>query len=384
MKPKLSVAFWEFVLPITATVSIVISITTYNALKYLDRILLELYLEGELETPIKFTYKRYLEELESYDEFLDGNLETINDTGNSRIFKSPRQLISKLRGGKNFNISPNNWKEPKPVTISRTGLKLIAISLVCSTAGLTTVCLVQNIQELKRLSAKDISIIKNCIDNYCKVHKINFLQLTFNKKLWESFIDAVYLCIDSNLEFKITRQQYFILIALLKSLKTPTLIPLYIGLMFLTLSLGIGITGAAIYLIAAGNLILATLICTGWGSILLWDIMSNQSLFRKKILKQLVKILILVNQPRNELQLPAKTYLPPVLPSYFQIENQVPRFYQENYPLEKTENPYKIYEKSKSLNDILRNYHSEQAFLEKRDLPTIKYTEEPSVEEPNP
>jgi len=245
---------------------------------------------------------------------------------------------------------------------------------------------VQNIKELKKLSVNDIATIKNCIDSYCKMHKINFLQLTFTKKLWESFIDAVYLCIDSNLEFKITRQQYFIIVGILKTLKNPLLIPIYIALMCFTISLGIGITGAAIYLIASGNLILATLICTGWGGILMWDISSNQSLLVKGIINQLVKILIIVNQLGKEPQLPAKTYFPPVLPSYPHIEKQVPRLHQQKYQLEETENPYRLYQKSQSLNDILRNYHSEQAFdsIEKSDLPTITYNPEPSVEEPNP
>jgi len=391
MNTKLSLSFWNFVFPVTVTVSLVIAITIHNSIKHIDMILLELYLTGELEDPIEFTYKGYLEELESSNEFIDVNHKTINDTDNSRIHKNPIQWISKLRGGKNFRYSLNNWKNSKPLNISRTGVKMIAITLVCGTAGLTTVYLVQSINELKKLTPKDIAIIKNCIHSYCKVHKINFLQLPFNKKLWESFLDAVSLCIESNLEFKITRQQYFIIVGLLKVLKNPSVIPIFTFLMCFTFSLGIVITGATIYLIASGNLILATLISSGWASILMWDIIANQSLLLKEIIGKLVKIIILVNQLGKQPQLPVDRDFTPILPSssYPSIENLVPRIDYETERvshLEEKPNPYSIYDESQSLSDILNKYYSEQApdSIEKSDLPTIEYNPEPSVEDPNP
>lgn len=171
MKKSLSLAFWQFVLPGTLTASFVITILIYNSVKQIDKILLELYLTGEMEKPIQFSYKDYLEDLESYNDFININNKTIEKTGNSKIHTSSVQSLSRLRGGKNFGYLPKNWKQTKSLKITGTGLKAIAIIAVCGTLGATTFHLTKSVNELQKLTAKDIAIIKDCIDEYCKSYK---------------------------------------------------------------------------------------------------------------------------------------------------------------------------------------------------------------------
>jgi hypothetical protein len=378
MKKSLSLAFWQFVLPGTLTASFVITILIYNSVKQIDKILLELYLTGEMEKPIQFSYKDYLEDLESYNDFININNKTIEKTGNSKIHTSSVQSLSRLRGGKNFGYLPKNWKQTKSLKITGTGLKAIAIIAVCGTLGATTFHLTKSVNELQKLTAKDIAIIKDCIDEYCKSYKINFLQLTLNKKLWESFINAVYLCVNYNLSFRITREQYFVIVGFLNIFKSPAFFSIFKILTFSIFSLGLITSGVTIYLIVSTNMILATLISTGWSGLVLWDVIANQNLFFKDLTKLLKIAFILVSRLGKNSNLEPNNVYQPILPNIPQIEKQVPKIYYQN----QQQDPYRVYGESKSLTDILdrHKYYSEHDSMKTNDLPTIEYNKNPSNE----
>lgn len=336
-----------------------------------------------MENPIQFSYKDYLEDLESYNDFININNKTIEKTGNSKIHTSSVQSLSRLRGGKNFGYLPKNWKQTKVLKITGTGLKTIAIIAVCGTVGATTFHIAKSVNELQKLTAKDIAIIKNCRDEYYKMYKINFLQLTLNKELWKSFIDSVYLCITSNLKFRITGEHYFVIVGFLNTFKSLAFFSIFKILTFCIFSVGLITSGVTIYLIVSTNIILAALISTGWGGLVIWDIIANQNLLFKDINKLLKIAFIIVSRLGKNFNLEPNKVYQPILSNTPQIEKEVPKLYyqnQQDYPLKR--DSYKVYDESKSLTDILNKhkYYSEHDSIKTNDLPTIEYKTNPSTE----
>ena len=383
------ISFWSLIFQITGTITMVIAFNSYNASKHFDRILLELYLAGEIDRPLRFNYNGYIEDLQTYDQFLNGNRQKITEADTSKINKNPIQLISQLRGGKKFPRLPNNWKKTRPIIISRIGIQIGAICILCGTVGLTTQCLLNNLNGLRKLTTKDIVAIQQCIDTCCKAHNIKIYQLPFNQKVWEALIDSLYWCLKDNLEFQLTKPQYFLIFMILKSVGSPLLFPLFIFLMSVSLGLGLLFTGVSIYLIATGNLILATFIVSGLGSFFVYDILTNKSLLFKSVIQQLLQLAIAIEQLLSKQpQLPINNDYPVIRPSSPYIERPVPKGIdiQKGYPLEKKPNPYTLYDNTKSIDDILKKYHSKQTFdtIEKSDLPTIEYNPKLDIDEPNP
>lgn len=383
------ISFWNLIFPITGTITMVIGINAYNVSKHFDRILLELYLAGEIDRPLRFNYNGYIEDLQTYDQFLNGNRQKITEAGTSKINKNPIQLISQLRGGKKFPRLPKNWKQTRPIMISRVGIQVGAICILCGTVGLTSQYLVNNLYGLRKLTNKDIVAIQQCIDTCCKAHNIKFYQLPFNQKVWEALIDSLYWCLKDNLEFQLTKPLYFLIFIILKSVGSPLVYPLFIFLMSVSLGLGLIFTGGSVYLIATGNLILATFIVSGLGSFFLYDILTNKSLLFKSVIQQLLQLAIAIGQLLSKQpQLPINNDYPVIRPSSPYIERPVPKGIdiQKGYSLEEKPNPYTIYDDTKSIDDILKKHHSKQTFdtIEKSDLPTIEYNPKLDIDKPNP
>jgi hypothetical protein len=178
-KPTFAYALLKFVFPITFTATLLTPLIVHNSIQYTDRILLEFYLASE--KPLNFTSKNYLEEL--HNTFINNgnNVKTQTTLANDSNFFSG---IKNLRGGKNYQNYQNNLKKLNPTILTHGEVKFLAIPLMYSGAGLTTVNFLDSLSKLKRLSLSDIAIIKNCIDSYLESNKINFIQLIFTKQIW--------------------------------------------------------------------------------------------------------------------------------------------------------------------------------------------------------